>query len=123
MPLLTGTRRTRQQITLEIAAQSSSDITKIKEELRQVEAEQSHSEIIEVQQKLDDRQLAEILEVQDGHGVRIECEPAIGFIRISGLAKNVSNALGEIHRIIHAWESERRHMDATVREVFFIYFY
>jgi hypothetical protein len=93
------------------------DIAKIKEELSQVEAEQSHSEIIEVKQKLDERQHAEILEVQDLHNVRIECEPAIGFIRIGGLAKNVSYAVGEIHRIIYAWEQERHHTDATVREV------
>ncbi|CAB3996938.1 poly [ADP-ribose] polymerase 14-like, partial [Paramuricea clavata] len=117
-----GTRRTRQRITLEIVAESSSDITKIKEELRQVEAEQSHSETIEVRHKLDDRQLAEILEVQDRHGVRIECEPAIGFIRISGLAKNVSNGSGEIHRIIYAWEQDKHHTDATVREVQWFYY-
>jgi hypothetical protein len=83
-----------------------------------VEADQRHSETIKVRQKLDERQLAEILEVQDLHCVRIECEPVIGFIVISGLAKNVSTALGEIHRIIHDWELERHHMDATVRKVF-----
>ncbi len=94
-----------------------SDITKIKEELRQVEAEQSHSQTIEAEEKLDDRQLAEILKVQDLHDVCIECQPAIGFIRISGLAKNVSIAVVEIHRIIRAWEHERHHTDATVREV------
>ncbi|CAB4023202.1 poly [ADP-ribose] polymerase 14-like [Paramuricea clavata] len=117
-----GTRRTRQQITLEIAAKSLNDITKIKNELMQVEAEQCHSETIEVRQKLDDRQLATILEVQDLHDVRIEYEPEIGFIRISGLAKKVSNALGEIHQIIHDWESETHHMDATVREVQWFYY-
>jgi hypothetical protein len=116
MPLLAGTRRTRQQITLEIAAESSNNVKMIKEELKQVE--QSHLKTIKLWQKFDERQLAEILEVQDLHCVRIECEPVIGFIRISGLAKNVPNALREIHRIIHDWESEKHHMDATVREVF-----
>ncbi|CAB4038672.1 tripartite motif-containing 45-like, partial [Paramuricea clavata] len=76
----------------------------------------THSETIKVNQKLDDRQFAEILEVQNLHNVCIECEPVIGFIRISGLAKNVSNAVGEIHRIIYAWEQEKQHTDATVRE-------
>ena len=48
MFFLTGsTRKTRQQITLEIAAESSNDIATIMEELKQVEAEQYHSETIE----------------------------------------------------------------------------
>mgnify|MGYP002803371376 CR=1 FL=1 len=112
-----GVRRTRKQITLTIAAETDNDIAKIKEELRQVEAEQSHSETIEVKQKLDERQQDEILNIEDLHDVRIECEPEIGFIRISGLAKNVLVAIGAIHERIHAWDQERHHMDVTVREV------
>ena len=86
----TGTGRTKQTF-LRIAAESA-----------------THSETIEVNQKLDDKQFAEILEVQDLHNVCIECEPVIGFIRIRGLAKNVSNAVGEIHRIIYAYAWEPR---------------
>jgi hypothetical protein len=112
----TGERR-RQQITLTIAAESDNDMTKIMEELRQVEAEQSHSETIETRQRLDVRQQDEILNIEDLHDVRIECQPEIGFIRISGLAKNVSVAVGAIHERIHAWDQERHHMDKTVREV------
>ena len=112
-----GVRRTRKQITLTIAAETNNDIAKIKEELRQVEAEQSHSETIEVKQKLDERQLDEILKIEDLHDVRIECEPEIGFIRISGLAKNVLVAMAAIHDRIHTWDKERHHMDVTVREV------
>jgi hypothetical protein len=77
----------------------------------------SYSETIEVNEKLDDRQLAEILEVQNLHDVCIKCEPVIGFIKIRGLAKNVSIAVGKILQIIRAWEDERHHKDATVREV------
>jgi hypothetical protein len=78
MPLLAGTRRTRQQITLEIAAESSNNVKMIKEELKQVE--QSHLRTIILWQKFDERQLAEILEVQDLHCVRIECEPVIAWV-------------------------------------------
>lgn len=90
---------------------------KAKDELKEIEAEQCHTETIEVQQQLDDRQFREIDEVQDLHNVRIDCNPRIGFIRISGLAKNVSNAVGEIHRIILAWETDKHHTDTVVREV------
>ncbi|CAB4037177.1 poly [ADP-ribose] polymerase 14-like, partial [Paramuricea clavata] len=81
----------------------------------QVREEQGNKSLWKLQQRFDERQLAEILEVQDLYCVRIECEPAIGFIRISGLAKNVPNALREIHRIIHD-------LDATVREVQWFYY-
>ncbi|XP_028398971.1 protein mono-ADP-ribosyltransferase PARP14-like [Dendronephthya gigantea] len=117
-----STRKTRQQITLEIAAESSSDIAAIKEELKRVEAEQCHTETIETQQVIDVKQLAKIMEIQDLHDVRIECEPTIGYIRISGLARNVAIAVGKIHNIIHEWERERHHADVTVREVEWLYY-
>ena len=114
---LTGSRRTRQQITLDIVAENSNDITKIEEELRQVEAEQRHSEKIEVGQKLEEGTVNEIMEVQNHHEVLVECTREIGLIRVSGLARNVLNAVGEIHGIIRAWEAEKHDTDATVREV------
>ncbi|XP_028398972.1 protein mono-ADP-ribosyltransferase PARP14-like [Dendronephthya gigantea] len=117
-----STRKTRQQITLEIAAESSSDIAAIKKELKRVEEEQCHTETIETQQEIDVRQLEKIMEIQDLHDVRIECKPTIGYIRISGLARNVSIAVGKIHNIIHDWERERHHTDVTVREVEWFYY-
>ncbi|XP_028398976.1 protein mono-ADP-ribosyltransferase PARP14-like [Dendronephthya gigantea] len=117
-----STRKTRQQITLEIAAESSNDIAAIKEELKRVEAEQCHTETIETQQVIDRRQLEKIMEIQDLHDVRIECEPTIGYIRISGLARNVSIAVGKIHCIIHDWEQKKNNTDATVREVEWFYY-
>ena len=115
----TGPQRTRQQITLEIAAENLNDITRFKEELKDFEVDQCHTETIEVHQQLDDRQFRKIQEVQRLHNVRIDCNPAIGFIRISGLAKNVSNALAEIHRIIRVWETDKHHIDTVVREVLY----
>ena len=94
---------------------------KIKQELKEIEAEQCHTETIEVQQELNDRQFREIVEVQDLHDVRIDCKPDIGFIRISGLAKNVALAGGEIHRIILAWETDKHHTDTVIREVLYFY--
>ena len=57
---------------------------------------------IEVGRKFDDRQLAELLAAEDLYDVRIECKPETGFIRISGLAKNISKALEKINQIIYA---------------------
>ena len=114
-----GSQRPRQQVILEIAAES--DMMKIKQELKEIEAEQYHTETIEVQQELNDRQFREIVEVQDHHNVRIDCKPDIGFIRISGLAKNVVPAGGEIHRIILAWETDKHHTDTVTREVLYFY--
>ena len=94
---------------------------KIKQELKEIEAEQCHTETIGVQQELNDRQFREIDEVQDLHNVRIDCKPDIGFIRISGLAKNVVLAVGEIHRIILAWETDKHHTDTVIREVLYFY--
>ena len=94
---------------------------KFKEEIKSFEADQCHTETIEVQRQLDDRQFRKIQEVQDLHNVRIDCNPAIGFIRISGLAKNVSNALAEIHRIIRVWETDKHHIDTVVREGFIFF--
>ena len=113
--IVIGPQRRRQQITLEIAAESLNDIMKCKEELKNFEADQCCTETIEVQRQLDDRQFRKIQEVQDLHNVRIDCNPAIGFIRISGLAKNVSNAVGEI--LVR--ETDKHHMDTVIREVLY----
>ena len=61
------------------------------------------------------------MEIQDQHDVRIECEPNIGYVVISGLARNVAIAAGNIHKIIHDWEREKHHTDVTVREVWLLH--
>ena len=85
---------------------------KFKKELKNFEDDQCHTEIIEVQRQLDDRQFRKIQEVQDLHNVRIDCNPRIGW-------KNVSNAVGEIQRIILAWETDKHYIDTVGREVLY----
>ena len=113
----TGASKTRKQVVLKIAAESSCDFATIKEELDAIEKEGSLLKTVETMQKLDERKLAEILQAQDTYDVRIETKPELGIVRIFGLAKNVANAFDEIQQKKLAWDQERLHIDATVREV------
>ena len=80
-----------------------------------------HYETIKTEENIDERQLAQIMEMQDLHDVRIEYEP-IGYLRISGQPSDVSITVGKTHNIIYGWERERHRMDVTIRQVSFSFF-